>query len=83
VFAAELALVALTMSLSSYWTGYALDRAGWPPRTLAFALGVLFFIPGALWLVFQSRWRAPVEAPLSPSDQTAPADEDVLKGRVG
>ena len=35
VFAAELALVTLTSSASSYWTGYQLDRAGWSPRTLA------------------------------------------------
>ena len=60
VFAAELALVALTTSLSSYWTAYELDRAGWSPRTMAFALGLLFCIPGTLWLVFLSRWRAPV-----------------------
>ena len=39
VFAAELALVSLTMSVSSYWTGYELDRGGWSPRTLSFALG--------------------------------------------
>ena len=39
VFAAELALVTLPSSISSYWTGYELDRGGWSPRTLAFALG--------------------------------------------
>jgi hypothetical protein len=89
VFAAELALVALTTSLSSYWTGYALDRAGWSPRTLAFVLGVLFCVPGMLWLLVQSRWRAPAgepekpEEPLAPSDQTAAGDEEVLKGRIG
>ena len=33
VFAAELALVTLLSSVSSYWTGYELDRAGWSPRT--------------------------------------------------
>jgi hypothetical protein len=89
VFSAELALVALTTSLSSYWTGYALDRAGWSPRTLAFVLGVLFCVPGMLWLLVQSRWRAPAgepekpEEPLAPSDQTAAGDEEVLKGRIG
>ena len=45
VFAAELALVTLTSSMSSYWTAYALDRAGWSPRTLSFALGALFWCP--------------------------------------
>ena len=39
VFAAELALVTLTSSISSYWTGYELDRGGWSPRMMAFALG--------------------------------------------
>src|SRR5206468_717507 len=38
VFAAELALVTLTSSLSSYLTGYYLD-AGTSPRTVSFALG--------------------------------------------
>ena len=46
VFAAELALVTLLSSVSSYWTGYELDRAGWSPRRLAFALGVMFCVPG-------------------------------------
>jgi MFS family permease len=56
VFATELALVTLMSSASSYWTGHQLDRAGWSPRTLAFALGVMFCVPGVLWLIIQSRW---------------------------
>ena len=63
VFAAELALVTLTSSASSYWTGYELDRGGWSPRTLSFVLGVLFMVPGLIWLLILSRWQpAPVEA---------------------
>jgi len=61
VFAAELALVTLTSSASSYWTGYALDRGGWSPRTLSFALGVMFMVPGLIWLLMLSRWQ-PAEA---------------------
>jgi MFS family permease len=57
VFAAELALVTLTSSMSSYWTGYALDRAGWSPRTMALALGLMFCVPGTLWLIIEARWR--------------------------
>ncbi len=57
VFATELALVTLMSSVSSYWTAHQLDRAGWSPRTLAFALGVMFCVPGILWLIIQSRWR--------------------------
>jgi len=56
VFATELALVTLMSSASSYWTAHQLDRAGWSPRTLAFALGAMFCVPGGLWLIIQSRW---------------------------
>jgi MFS transporter len=59
VFAAELALVTLITSLSSYLTAYGLDHAGWSPRTLAFTLGVLFCVPGGLWLALQARWQDP------------------------
>lgn len=59
VFAAELALVTLSSSVSSYWTGYQLDHAGWSPRTLSLLLGVLFMIPGGIWLLILSRWKAP------------------------
>jgi len=51
VFAAELALVTISSSVSSYWTGVQLDRAGWSPRSLSLVLGLLFMIPGAVWLV--------------------------------
>ena len=61
VFATELALVTLMSSASSYWTGHQLDRAGWSPRTLSFALGVMFCVPGVLWLIIQSRWKEPAE----------------------
>jgi len=45
VFAAELALVTQTSSISSYWTGHALD-GGTSPRMVSFLLGLLFFVPG-------------------------------------
>ena len=57
VFATELALVTLMSSVSSYWTGRQLDRAGWSPRTLAFSLGAMFCVPGVLWLIIQARWK--------------------------
>jgi MFS family permease len=59
VFAAELALVTLVTSLSSYFTAYGLDHVGWSPRELAFLLGVLFCIPGGLWLLILMRWQEP------------------------
>src|SRR5437899_3780948 len=67
VFAAELAMVTLVTSASSYWTGYELDRAGQSPRTLAFTLGALFLVPGILWLLFQSRWQDHDHAPGHPA----------------
>jgi hypothetical protein len=79
VFSAELALVTLFSSISSYWTGYELDTAGWSPRTMAFALGAMFCIPGTLWLVIESRWKEAetVAVPLTTSSQ-----EDLLEDRL-
>jgi len=81
VFAAELALVTLMSSISSYWTGYELDRAGWSPRTMALALGLMFCVPGTSWLIILSRWRE--SAPLGVPATTASAEEEVLEGRIG
>jgi MFS family permease len=83
VFAAELALVTLITSLSSYWTGYQLDHAGRSPRALAFALGLMFCVPGVLWLIIQSRWHeAPAET-LATTAATPTASEEALEGRIG
>jgi MFS family permease len=83
VFAAELALVTLMSSASSYWTGHQLDRAGWSPRALAFALGALFTVPGGLWLIIQSRWSEISVAHAEQADATTSGKEEVLEGRVG
>ena len=81
VFAAELAMVTLITSLSSYWTAYELDRVGRSPRALSFALGALFCVPAALWAIIQTRWQdlAVVSAP----EQSPSGQEEVLEGRVG
>jgi MFS family permease len=81
VFAAELALVTLTSSISSYWTGYELDRGGWSPRMMAFALGVMFCVPGTLWLIIESRWKE-APSPAMPTQQTAGVEEEVLEDRI-
>lgn len=83
VFAAELALVTLTSSVSSYATGYALDRLGWSPGALSLLLGGMFCVPGVVWLLILSRWRE-----TDPGEPTTPQDimsgkEEVLEGRVG
>jgi MFS family permease len=81
VFAAELAMVTLVTSVSSFWTGYQLDRAGRSPRMLALVLGLLFCAPGVLWLIIQARWRErpPEAAPAG----IGTAEDEVLEGRIG
>ena len=56
VFAAELALLTLTMATSNYVTGEMLDRLGWSPRIVTVGIGAFFLIPGALWLATQRWW---------------------------
>ncbi len=81
VFAAELALVTLTSSISSYATAYALDGLGWSPRSLSFALGAGFAVPGMLWLMMNARWKpAP---PLGTPSPTHSGEEEMLEGRIG
>jgi MFS family permease len=48
VFAAEMALLTFILSLSTWFTGAALD-SDLDPRTVAVRLALLFIIPGALW----------------------------------
>jgi MFS family permease len=81
VFAAELALVTITSSISSYATAYALDRGGWSPRASSLVLGVLFAVPGVVWLLINARWR-PVAAP-QPGSPTLSAEEEELESRIG
>jgi MFS family permease len=83
VFATELALVTLMSSASSYWTGYELDHNGWSPRTLAFALGLMFCVPGVLWLIIQSRWAEAPADTLAVPDASATGEEEVLESRIG
>jgi hypothetical protein len=82
VFAAELALVTLTSSVSSYWTGHTLD-GGASPRSVSLWLGALFFVPGILWVLILSRWQESSAALLAQPAQTASAAEEVLEGRIG
>jgi predicted MFS family arabinose efflux permease len=56
VFAAELALLTLTMAASNYVTGEMLDRFQLSPRTVTVAMGLLFLIPGAMWFATRRSW---------------------------
>lgn len=56
VFAAELALLTLTMAASNYATGEMLDRFGLSPRLVTIGLGIWFLFPGVIWFTTQRWW---------------------------
>ncbi|MGH9928654.1 MAG: MFS transporter [Pyrinomonadaceae bacterium] len=56
VFAAELALLTLTMAISNYATGELLDRFGLSARAVAIGIGAFFLLPGVAWFVTQRWW---------------------------
>ena len=56
VFAAELALLTLTMAASNYATGELLDRFHFSPRTVTIGIGIFFLIPGLIWFATRSWW---------------------------
>lgn len=51
VFAAEMALLTLVLSLSTYFTGAALAH-GTDPRRITIYLALLFLLPGTLWSAY-------------------------------
>ena len=55
VFAIEMALLTLAMSISTYVTGLGVDYPGLGARRMATVLGVAFAAPGVAWLMLQ-RW---------------------------
>jgi MFS family permease len=62
VFAAELALVTLTMATSNYLVGELMDRFGYSPRVVTAGVGFFFTLPGMVWFVTRRWWdrQAPV-----------------------
>lgn len=64
VFAAELALLTLTMAASNYLTGELLDRIGWSPRIITIGIGILFLMPGMLWFGTRRWWDRGKQGPL-------------------
>ncbi len=49
---------------------------------MALVLGMMFALPGILWLLMLSRWRLPEHALESPA-ASASAQEEALEGRIG
>jgi predicted MFS family arabinose efflux permease len=64
VFAAELALLTLTMAGSNYVTGELLDRFNYSPRIVTVGIGIVFIIPGLAWFATRRWWDRPLEEPL-------------------
>ena len=56
VFAAELALLTLTMAASNYATGELLDRFQVSPRVVTIGIGIFFLMPGLAWFLTQRWW---------------------------
>ena len=71
VFAAELALLTLTMAASNYLTGEMLDRFGFSPRLVTIGMGILFMVPGIMWFATKRCWD---------SGQEQQADEIIRLG---
>ena len=57
VFAAELALLTLTMAASNYVTGELLDRFSISPRIVTVGVGIFFTLPGIVWLLTYRWWN--------------------------
>ncbi len=56
VFAAEMALLTLTMAASNYATGELLDRFRISPRIVTVSIGLFFLMPGLMWFLTQRWW---------------------------
>jgi MFS family permease len=56
VFAAELALLTLTMAASNYVVGELLDRFQISPRIVTVGVGIFFMTPGFIWFLTQRWW---------------------------
>ncbi|MFH1215834.1 MAG: MFS transporter [Pseudomonadota bacterium] len=51
VFAAEMAILTLILSFSTYFTGAAIDH-GVNPRVVVIRLALLFLVPGLVWTIY-------------------------------
>lgn len=81
VFAAELALLTLTMAASNYVTGELLDRFGLSPRAVAIGIGACFLLPGVAWFVTERWWDRDQNAGTT-TDRPIPerTEEELLNG---
>ncbi len=78
VFAAEMALVTLTMAASNYVVGELMDRFGLSPRWVTAGVGIFFLLPGAIWFVTEKWWdrkEHPPQPTLKPDEMPPPVLE--------
>jgi len=59
VFAADFAMLTLTMAISNYVTGELLDRFGFSPRAVTIGIGCVFLLPAVIWILTKKWWNAP------------------------
>jgi len=81
VFAAELALLTLTMAASNYVTGELLDRFGIPARVVTIGIGIFFTLPGIAWFVTYRWWNRVKEGhpeAVATTDGYSESDERVV-----
>lgn len=73
VFAAELALLTLTMATSNYVVGELMDRFGLSPRVVTVGVGIFFLLPGLTWFATQRWWDRKAEIVGSETGYCAPS----------
>jgi MFS family permease len=78
VFAAEMALVTLTMAASNYLVGELMDRFGFSPRVVTAGVGTFFLLPGLIWFVTRRWWDR--KGPLVETLEVPPKFENVSPG---
>ncbi len=65
VFAAELALLTLTMAASNYVVGELLDRSRMSPRVVTIGVGAFFLLPGVAWFLTERWWNQETSKPIN------------------
>ena len=79
VFAAEMALVTLTMAASNYIVGELIDRFSYSPRVVTASVGAFFLLPGVLWFATQKWWDTEIK-PISLEAAYRPPVVDTAEG---
>lgn len=78
VFAAEMALVTLTMATSNYVVGELMDRFGISPRWVTAGVGIFFLMPGITWFLTKQWWdrKERVPAPKKVEEVVPPLETE-------